>query len=163
MIPSSILDYLNSRGVAYAVRSHPRAVGAQQLAHAMHVPGARVCKSVLVDLDGAPWIATLPATAQIDLRRLAESLDARHARLLAPVEFVPFFPGCEVGAEPPFGGLYGLPVVADASLCNERRLIVRAGSHTQCLEMEADDFFELEQPRIRWFSAQPERSTAAAW
>ena len=62
----------------------------------------------------------------------------KDVRLLPEGRFARLFPDCEVGAEPPFGGLYGLPVLIDSSLAEEERIIFRAGSHVEAIEMAAD-------------------------
>ena len=144
MIPQNIVRYLESHGVPYERRVHRLAITAQELAATLGVPGSRVAKSVLVKAEGQVFIAVLPATEVIDEERLAAALDAAAVRLLHEPEFETFFPDCEPGAEPPFGGLYGLPVLIDSSLAEEERIIFRAGSHVEAIEMAYEDFCRLE-------------------
>ena len=70
-------------------------------------------------------------------------------------EFETIFQGCEVGAEPPFGGLYGMPVVVDQSLTRFSELVFRAGSHVESLELRYDDFARLEHPMVAQFARPP--------
>jgi Ala-tRNA(Pro) deacylase len=128
-------------------------VTAQELAASVHVTGSQVAKAVVVEADGKPWIVVLPATAIIDRSRLAQALAARQVRLMGEAEFARFFPDCELGAEPPFGGLYGLPVAVELSLAGEPRLVVRAGSHEEALEIGYADFARLERPHVAAFGA----------
>jgi Ala-tRNA(Pro) deacylase len=151
MVPTDIIRYLDEAGVQYRRWPHGRAVTAQELAASVHVSGRRVAKSVLVEADGAPWIALLPATEIVDRERLASALGVDRVRLMEEGEFAGLFPGCEIGAEPPFGGLYGLPVVVDEDLTREQDLIVRAGSHQEALEIAYDDLAQLERPRLARF------------
>jgi Ala-tRNA(Pro) deacylase len=53
-----------------------------------------------------------------------------------------------VGAEPPFGQLYGLPVVVDEHLARAGRLLFRAGSHEESIELGFEDFLNLEAPLL---------------
>jgi hypothetical protein len=74
---------------------------------------------------------------------------ARRARLLRESEFQGLFPDCEAGAEPPFGGLFALPVVVDSTLAESDRIVFRAGSHEEAIEMRYEDFYRLENgPRV---------------
>lgn len=152
MIPQQILEHLSAASVPYAVRIHSRAVTAQELAASVHVSGSRVAKSVLVEADGRRIIAVLPATEFVDRDRLAAAIGASRLRFLREDEFAGLFPGCELGAEPPFGSLYGLPVVVDRSLAVDEPLVLRAGSHEEALEMGFDDFARLEGVQLADFA-----------
>jgi len=143
MIPEPIVEYLERRSVPYARRSHPRALTAQEVAASVHVTGYRVAKSVIVEAGRTTWIAVLPAAEVVDEDRLAALLGGP-VRILGEQEFTSLFPGCEAGAEPPFGGLYGLPVVVDSTLARADRVVFRAGSHEEALELRYRDFASLE-------------------
>jgi len=106
---------------------------------------------VIVDVDGERWISVLPATQQVDDRKLATELGARRVRLLKEDQFTKGFFDCEPGAEPPFGRLYDLPVVVERSLSEAERVVFRAGSHEETLELAYADFARLEEPRLATF------------
>lgn len=148
MIPQRIIDYLQGRGIPFQRHVHPRAVSAQEVAASIHVTGFRVAKSVVVQAGDKVYLAVVPAAELLDVDRLAEAVGAESAQLVDEAEFGRLFPDCEVGAEPPFGGLYGLPVVADQPLTEDESVIFRAGSHEETLEMRFADFRNLEQPTI---------------
>src|SRR5919197_3929607 len=148
MVPRSITRYLEEHHPPYTLRAPPRAVTAQETAAAIHEPGDTVAKSVIVDADERRWIAVLPATELLDRSRLAHELHAHQIRLVEEPEFARQFPECEPGAEPPFGGLYRLPGVADAALARQPRVYLRAGSHEECVELSWSDFERLEPPYV---------------
>lgn len=155
MIADRIVRYLQQNGVAWVRRGHPRAVTAQELAASLHLTGFRVAKTVVADVDGQPWLCVLPAAEQLDELRLAQVLDARRVDLADESLFEDLFPDCELGAEPPFGALYGLPVVLDESLASAPTLVVRAGSHEEAIELATADLLTLEHPRIAAVAAPP--------
>jgi len=161
MIPGSIIDYLEKNKVPFKRRPHAQVIGAQELAASLHVTGYSVAKSVIVEADGEKWIAVLPASETVSLQRLAELLNARNVRLLSEAEFAPLFRDCELGAEPPFGRLYGLPVAMDSSFAHAAGIVLRAGSHRESLEIAYADFLSLEKPRIGSFGVLPGFSAAA--
>ncbi|WP_208721172.1 aminoacyl-tRNA deacylase [Corallococcus aberystwythensis] len=151
MIPNAIQSYLRRHRVPFERYAHPRAVSAMELVDALNVPVRRVAKSVIVLADRQPWIVVVPAMTTVDLRQIRHTLGVRTARLAAESEFVDHFPDCETGAEPPFGELYGLPVAMDESLSVNERLLFRAGSHEEALEMRFQDFARLEWPLVASF------------
>ncbi|MGZ6144045.1 MAG: aminoacyl-tRNA deacylase [Myxococcales bacterium] len=163
MIPQRIVDYLEQHAVPYERRLHRRAITAQELAATVHVPGRRVAKSVLVEAGGKVFIAVLPAIENVDVERLARVLGVPQARLLHETEFESLFPDCEPGAEPPFGGLYGLPVVIDSALAEVNRIIFRAGSHEEAIELRYADFFRLENEPVVGAFGRPRPLPRPLW
>jgi|SRR5919106_5321892 Ala-tRNA(Pro) deacylase len=148
MVPQSVTRYLQEHHTPFGVRPHPRAVTAPEVAAAVHQPGDRVAKSVIFEADERRWIAVLPSTEILDRDRLAAELHANVVRIIDEPDFARQFPDCEVGAEPPFGGLYGLPVIADAALAQQPHVTFRGGSHQDCIELAWDDFERLEHPLV---------------
>ena len=148
MVPDSIQNYLHQHHVPFLRHWHPRAVTAQLLAQSLHVTGYRVAKSVLVYAGEELHICLIPATETLDLDRVKALLGGQEVRLATEDEFARRFPECEVGAEPPFGQLYGLPVLLDESLSAAEDLLMRSGSHEESLEVSVEDFIALESPRL---------------
>ena len=54
-----------------------------------------------------------------------------------------WFPFCELGAEPPLA-LFGLPIVIDAALANEERIVFPAGAHGDAVEVDTSEWLECE-------------------
>lgn len=152
MIAESILQYLDSHAVKYQLMPHPPAVSGQELAHAVHESGHRVAKSVLVRADGRVWMAVLSAADLVNLESLGDAVGASQVELLDEHELEPLFPACELGAEPPFGRLYGLPTIVDSALAGEDQIVVRAGSHQESLKLALSDYRRLEEPALAAFS-----------
>lgn len=156
MVPNRIIRYMQRQLVPFARRWHARAVSAQELAESLHESGFRVAKTVVLDVDGRLWLAVLPAPALVDFDLTRDALGAVDVHLAAEDEFAQHFPDCETGAEPPFGGLYGLPVLVDERLEIDDPLIFRAGSHEETIELAFDDFRALEKPIVAHISRLPD-------
>ena len=67
-------------------------------------------------------------------------------------EFKDLFPDCEVGAMPPFGNLYDLPVYVAAALTEDKDIAFNAGTHTDVIKISYSDFEKLVKPAIGAFS-----------
>ncbi|ATB40739.1 hypothetical protein CYFUS_006195 [Cystobacter fuscus] len=148
MIPESIQHFLQQQHVPFSRHGHPRAVTAQELAQSVHVTGYRVAKSVIIQAEQHLWICLLPASETLDLDKVREALGAQEVRLATEAEFSNRFPECELGAEPPFGTLYGLPVLLDEGLRGTEDMLLRAGSHEEALSVSVEDFLALESPQV---------------
>ena len=53
---------------------------------------------------------------------------------------------CEIGAEPPFGNLYDLPVYISRELARDHEITFNAGTHEDAIRMSYADFERLVQP-----------------
>ena len=144
--------YLDRFNVRYQVTEHPVVFTAQALAEAEHVSGHQVIKPVLVEADGQMILCALPASDRIDLEALREDLEAEDIRLADESAMREVFRGCELGAEPPIGALFGLPTIADESLLSQRKVTFQAGSHQSAVTMTMDDYRRLAQPGIGHFA-----------
>jgi Ala-tRNA(Pro) deacylase len=96
-------------------------------------------------------MVVLPASRRIVVHDLRELLESPEARLASESEFRDLFPDCELGAMPPFGNLYGLPVYVAASLAAEPQITFNAGSHTEIMQMAYADYEALVQPTVLEF------------
>jgi Ala-tRNA(Pro) deacylase len=145
--------YLHEEGVSFDIVTHSVAYTAQEVAAVQHTPGRKLAKVVLIDADGKLVMLVLPASYRIDFPKVKALLEAGKVRLAREEEFAGTFTDCEVGAMPPFGNLYGLPVYVDSSLTEAREIIFKVGSHTTSMKMSFSDYKRLVDPEIVDFSA----------
>jgi prolyl-tRNA editing enzyme YbaK/EbsC (Cys-tRNA(Pro) deacylase) len=103
-------SYLRGNEVPFQVQHHVRAFTAQEIASTEHIPGKLVAKVVMVIANGKTVMLALPASHRVDLAAVRTYLEAADVRLAHESEFAETFPDCEVGAMPPFGNLFGVPV-----------------------------------------------------
>ena len=147
-IPPHITDFLDSKRVTYRRLTHGSEFTAPRVAESQHVSGKELAKSVLVVADDSLVMAVIPANERLDLEKLAHLVGALSFRLARESEFEERFAGCEVGAEPPLGSLYGVPVWLDASFEDHPTITFNAGTHIDTIQMSVSDFEELEHPIV---------------
>jgi Ala-tRNA(Pro) deacylase len=152
-------QYLREQGVACEFQHHPLAYTARAVAASEHVPPKEVAKAVVLLTDGRLAMVVLPATHELQISALARGLGVRDARLAEEIEFGPAFPDCEVGAMPPFGNLYGLPVYVDASLSEDEDIVFQAGTHTDTMRIKYADYVRLVNPTMVKVTRARHRST----
>ena len=140
--------FLDNRGVRYVSIQHSKAFGASEVAESAHVKSRDFAKTVIVKIDHALAMVVLPANRRIELHDLGEWLACGHVRLATEAEFKDAFPGCELGAMPPFGNLYNMPVYVAASLTDEKEIAFNAGTHTEVIKLAYEDFEQLVQPLV---------------
>ena len=60
--------------------------------------------------------------------------------------------GCAPGAVPPFGNLFGLPVLVDAELCRNERVAFNAGSNSVSITMRREDLVRISGATVCRFA-----------
>ena len=154
MVAQQLKKFLEDNGVRYVTVIHSPAYTAQQVAASAHVPGKDLAKTVVVKLNGKLAMAVLPASCHVDLELLRDATGTDTLELADEHDFADAFPGCEIGAMPPFGNLYGLDVYVDESLTFDDEIAFNAGSHTWLVKLSYADFERLVRPTVVRFSAQ---------
>ncbi|MCI0499571.1 MAG: YbaK/EbsC family protein [Planctomycetales bacterium] len=148
----NVVEFLDSRGVRYEVKQHRPTFTAQQMAAEEHVPGMNVAKPVVIRADEKFFLCVLPACCKIDTDALKKSLGVRRVALADEDQLARLFGDCALGAEPPFGHLYGLETLMDASLEDDPYVVFQAGTHESAIRMDLSDYKKLAQPRVLKFS-----------
>jgi Ala-tRNA(Pro) deacylase len=145
-VANRVTSLLDRQGVAYRVVHHRQDFTAQKTAQDTNTPGWEFAKAVIVSADGDDVMVVLPAPRHVDLAKVKEALGARKAHLVEEHRIRLLFPDCELGAEPPFGNLYNMPVYVSPELSNDEYITFNAGTHMEAIRMRYDDFAELVHP-----------------
>jgi len=146
-------EYLDRENVKYVSIRHSPAYTAQEIAASAHIRGQDLAKSVVVKVDGQMALAVLPASVKVDLGFLREAAGARRTELATESDFINAFPECELGAMPPFGNLYSMPVYVDERLTLDKEIAFNAGTHSELIRMPYADFARLAKPQVVRLSA----------
>ncbi len=144
--------FLDEEKIKYVSIIHSTAYTAQEVAASAHITGKELAKTVIVELDGKMAMAVLPANRKIVLQDLREITGSEEVKFASEEEFQEKFPGCETGAMPPFGNLYGMDVYVAQSLSENEEIAFNAGSHTEVIRMAYTDFERLVRPRVVSFT-----------
>ncbi len=145
---SKLIEFLNSNKIKYVIIKHSQAYTALEIAESAHIPGKELAKTVMVRIDGKMAMAVLPASCQADLNQLKNATGAGNVILASEQEFAELFPGCELGAMPPFGNLFGLEIFVAESLTEDKEITFNAGSLSELIRMSYKDFEKLTNPKI---------------
>ncbi|MBK5264586.1 MAG: YbaK/EbsC family protein [Alphaproteobacteria bacterium] len=152
-IAPKLRQYLDDQNVEYDVIAHVPTHSALQSALASHVPAAQIAKGVLLDTDEGYLLAVLPANHKIMLADLTAEFG--HRPQLVPEEALDrIFPDCAMGAVPPMGPGYDVPMIVDDSLDQQTDIYLEAGDHESLIHLTHDEFARLtSKARHAQFSA----------
>jgi Ala-tRNA(Pro) deacylase len=157
-----LTQFLDDNAVKYVTVKHSPAYTAQEVAALAHVPGREWAKTVMVKIDAKMAMAVVPASARVVFDLLKEASGARTAELATEQEFKDLCPGCEVGAMPPFGNLFGMDVYVDTALAADAEIAFNAGTHTEMVRLPFADFERLVKPKVVKLAPRPRSATGPA-
>jgi Ala-tRNA(Pro) deacylase len=143
-VAHKLASYLDRSGIQAEAVAHPRTATAMRTAKVTHVQGDRLAKGVLLK-DGVGYLlAVVPASHHVELEAV-QRLCGRPLSLADEDEIGRMFPDCELGAVPPVGAPYGLPVMVDDALAAQPDVYFEAGDHLTLLHVSGEQFAGLMQ------------------
>jgi Ala-tRNA(Pro) deacylase len=146
MPETRLKEFLDQEHVKYVTIGHSPAYTAQEIAATAHIPGKQLAKTVIVKVDGELAMIVVPASEQVRLSRIRETLGTQDVELADEDEFRNAFPDCETGAMPPFGNLYGMNVFVSQVLREDDEIAFNAGSHSELIRLPYADYERLVHP-----------------
>jgi Ala-tRNA(Pro) deacylase len=150
-----IEQYLDRHHIMAGQVEHLPVYTAHQLAELEHIPDKMVAKVVFFFLDDRMVMGVLPANRNLNLHRIKHYTQARYVRLATEREIAEQVKGVELGAVPPFGSLYGLPVLMDQAFMDTQQMFVPGGRLTQSLTLRMEDYLREESPQVAPLSRKP--------
>jgi len=147
-------DFLDLNEIKYVTVVHSTAYTSQETAASAHIRGKELAKTVMIKMDGKMVMIVLPASFKVDFNLLKEASGTRNLELASEQEFQDLFPGCDVGAMPPFGNLYGMEVFVDITLTEDKEIAFNAGTHHELIKLAYKDFETLVKPKVTKFAAK---------
>jgi Ala-tRNA(Pro) deacylase len=142
-IAPTVQKYLVAQQADFEVIAHSHTESSNGTARATHVPGTRVAKAVLVKDDHGYVLAVLPANRQVALAQLGSALRREALQLAGEADLRRTFADCALGAVPPLGAAYGLPVVVDTALAEQPEVYFEAGDHEHVVHVTRSEFQRL--------------------
>jgi len=146
------IEFLDFSRVRYAHTRHSIAYTAREVAAAEHLSPHKLAKTVVFLSENGFGMALVPADYLVDLEVLRQLLSVSWIRLATENEIGDLFPECELGAMPPFGNLFDLPVYVDSGVAAQEFIAFSAGTHRDVIHMSFGDFRRLVDPAIASFA-----------
>lgn len=149
---TDLLRYLQSNKVEFQVTEHDPAFSAHDVAAVAHLHENEMAKTILIRIDDHYWMAVLRADQRINPQMIRRVFGAKHVQIAHEEDLGRLFPDCQIGAMPPFGNLYGLPVLLEECLAEDEEIVFNACTHTKSIRMKFKDFRNLAKPVITSFA-----------
>lgn len=147
-IAGKIKQYLDDQGMPYETTDHKEVFTTAEEAKAIGVPPDHVAKTLVIKTSDGEVLAILPASSRLDMHKLRDVLDDNHARLATEDEMGNEYTDFELGAVPPLGDLFGIPVYLDERLGQADEVVFSGGTHRDSVKMSGEDFLKVTHPVV---------------
>ncbi len=148
----SLIDRLDSAGVAYSVSRHQAVYTSAEAAAARGVALHSGAKALILKLKDQFVMVALPADLSLDSKAIKKQLGTKSCRF-ANREEVAHITSLTPGAIPPFGSLFGLATYCDQALADNQDINFNAGVHTVSVSIAFEDYVSVENPTLGRFAA----------
>ena len=140
-------QWLTAEGARFRLLEHAPVFTSAEAAHVRGTPLESGAKALVLLAADAPVHVVLPGNRRVDNARVRAILGTRTLRFATPEELLALT-GCVPGAVPPFGNLFGLPVLVDAALAAREEIAFNAGSNSASIVMACAEFLRLSGARV---------------
>jgi Ala-tRNA(Pro) deacylase len=146
-VTRKITEYLQSQGIPFEKLEHAPVTTSDAASGARGSRLAQGAKAIIVKADEKYYHLIISAAERVDNNKLRKILQTRRVRFANSEELVELT-GCQPGAVPPFGNLFGLSVLMDDAILSEETVYFNCGSHTVSLRMSREDLARTTEAQI---------------
>jgi Ala-tRNA(Pro) deacylase len=146
-VTERLTRWLEERGASFRLLEHAPVFTSEEAARVRGTPIGAGAKALVLRAEEQTVHVVLPGNRKVDNAQLRVILGTRTLRFATPEELLALT-GCAPGAVPPFGNLFGLPVLVDEELAKREEIAFNAGSNTVSIVMRCADFLRLAEARI---------------
>ena len=153
-VVARITGLLDASGCSYETFAHEPVRTSEEAARTRPGYGLHQGAKALIVRTKGPGSAqdflmlVFPAHRKLDSKKAKAALGVNDLRFASETEVAERTDGVEVGGVPPFGNLFGLPVIADPGLFENERIVFNAGDRRFSVAMRSDDYRRLVEPRV---------------
>ena len=146
-VTERLTRWLEERDVSFRLLEHAPVFTSEEAARVRGTPIEAGAKALVLRAEEQTVHVVLPGNRKVDNAQLRAILGTRTLRFATPEELLTLT-GCTPGAVPPFGNLFGLPVLVDEELAKREDIAFNAGSNTTSIVMRCADFLHLSEARV---------------
>lgn len=148
----AIVNEFKKAGVAFEPYEHDAVTTSEEAAKIRNTPLSEGAKALLLFADDKPIMVTVPGDRKLDMKAFKKLYTIRDLRMATPEE-VEQVTSVKIGAVPPFGHLFGIPLYMDMHLANNEFISFNAGLHTKSIRIQEKLYEKVVKPTVGEFSA----------
>lgn len=146
-----IIELLEAQVCIYRSLTHDPVTTSAQAALVRGTTPDQGAKALVCRADSQNIMIVLPGPRKLDTKTFKALFHFKDVRFVTPDELIQLT-GLPVGAVPPFGHLFNLPVYLDTSLSSQTQIAFNAGDLSHSIIMDYSDYIKIASPILGNFS-----------
>ncbi len=146
-----IKNLLDENKINHKIMEHKAVFTSEDAARIRKTTLKQGAKALIMQADKKPIMIVVAGDKKVDTNIFKKLYQVKDLEMAKP-ENVKLVSGVEIGAVPPFGNLFKIPLYVDKSLSENEIVVFNAGSHNKSISMKYSDFERVTKPIIGSFS-----------
>ncbi len=146
-----IIATLKNAHVAYQSYEHAHVKTSEESAAIRNTPLSWGAKAIVLFADDKPIMVVVGGDRKIDLKGFKKLYGIKDLRMATP-EQVEQVTSVTIGAVPPFGHIFSIPLYMDAALRETETVVFNAGLHTKSISLSQGAYESVAHPIVGEFS-----------
>ena len=148
---AQIISMLKGGHILFDAYEHEAVKTSEEAAKIRNTPLHAGAKALVMFADEKPIMITVPGDEKVDTKAFKTHYGIRDLRMATPDE-VQKITGVAIGAVPPFGHIFNIPLYVEQGLADNEKVFFNAGLHTKSVSMSEKDFEKVARPIIGKFA-----------
>ncbi len=151
---ADIVNLLKDHNVTFTPYAHEAVYTSEDAAKVRGTEIHQGAKALIMIGDKKPLVVVLPADYKVNMKQMKDLYSIGDLRMATAKE-VEALTSTKIGAVPPFGNLFNIPVYMEEGLRDNKEIAFNAGLHTKSIKMREEDFEAIVKPTVGQFSKKP--------
>lgn len=148
---SKIKSLLDQNKIEYKLLVHKPVFTSEDAAKIRGSSLKHGAKALIMKADKQPIMIVVPGDKKIDTSTFRKLYKIRDLEMAKPEE-VEHISGVKIGAVPPLGNLFKIPLYFDKTIVDNKTIFFNAGSHSKSISMKGSDLEKVTKPIVGEFS-----------
>ena len=148
-----ILATLTNAHVRFESYEHDHVKTSEEAASVRNTPLSWGAKAIVLFADDKPIMVVVAGDRKIDLKGFKKLYRIKDLRMATP-EQVEQVTSVTIGAVPPFGHIFSIPLYVDIALRETDTIVFNAGLHTKSISMSESDYEAVSHPIVGEYSVK---------
>lgn len=146
-----IVQDLTKKTIPFKVTEHEPVTTSEEAAHVRGVSPSAGAKAIVMFADDKPIMVVVSGDKKIDLKVFKNMYSVKDLRMATPEE-VEKVTTVTIGAVPPIGHIFSIPLYVDESLRTHETIYFNPGLHAKTIAMSEKDYEKAVSPIVGSFS-----------
>ncbi len=140
-----IVSLLEADKIQYEAYEHEPVTTSEEAAKIRNTDPHMGAKALVMFADGKPAMVVIAGDQKVDMKAFKKLFNVRDLRMATPDEVLRVTT-VPIGAVPPFGHIFGIPLYMENGLATNTRVAFNAGLHNKSISLSEKDYEKVAKP-----------------